>query len=66
MTFKMVCSASADEGILWAGQSWNYTDGRLAEHGAKTWEVVTAENGFVDLSIRSTEAIMVDLARGMA
>lgn len=54
---------SADEGIQWAGQSWNYTDGRLVEKGAKAWEVFSAKNGTVDLSLRSTEAIMVDLAK---
>lgn len=55
--------ASADEGIQWAGQSWNYTDGRLVEEGAQRWEVETAKYGKVDLTLRSTEAVLVSLRR---
>lgn len=56
--------ASADEGITWAGQSWNHTAGRLVREGAETWEVVSAINGSVDLGIQSTEAMLVSLSRG--
>lgn len=54
--------ASADEGIQWAGQSWNYTDGRLVESGKKIWETARAINSVVHLDIPSTEAVMISLA----
>ena len=51
--------ASADEGIQWAGQSWNYTDGRLVKNGREKFEVARASDGRVKLAIESTEAVMV-------
>ena len=56
--------ANADENIMWAGQSWNFTDGRLAKKGAEAWEVFSATNGTVDLGLQSSEAILVSLLRG--
>ncbi|KAJ4351415.1 GTP-binding protein gtr2 [Didymosphaeria variabile] len=53
--------ASADEGIEWAGQSWNYTDGRLVRHGKHIVEHVKARKGAVMLSVSSTEAVLVTL-----
>jgi hypothetical protein len=53
--------ASADEGVQWAGVSWNYTDGRLAEAGEHIFETVKAEHGVVRLDIASTEAALVTL-----
>jgi len=53
--------ASADQGIEWAGMSWNYTDGRLAESGQHRREVVRARNGKVSLQIPSTEAMLVTM-----
>jgi hypothetical protein len=53
--------ASADEGIAWAGQSWNYTDGRLARHGERSVESVETRNGVVTLSMQATEAVLVTL-----
>jgi hypothetical protein len=55
--------ASADEGIQWAGMSWNYTDGRLAEAGEHTFETVEATHGVVRLEIAATEAALVTLER---
>ncbi|KAL6353092.1 hypothetical protein LRP88_13580 [Fusarium phalaenopsidis] len=53
--------ASADESIQWAGQSWNYTDGRLVEKGSKHWELYGAKNGLVELDLKSSEAVLVTL-----
>ncbi|KAF4980457.1 hypothetical protein FDECE_17876 [Fusarium decemcellulare] len=55
--------ASADEGIKWAGQSWNYTDGRLTQRGTKKYERYAAKNGAVRLELKSTEAVLVTLKR---
>ena len=55
--------ASADEDIEWAGQSWNYTDGRLAMSGEYRSESVPVNDGKANLSIPSTEAVLV-LMRG--
>ncbi|KAK4232909.1 hypothetical protein C8A03DRAFT_39432, partial [Achaetomium macrosporum] len=51
----------SDEGIEWAGQSWNYTDGRLLEKGVKKWESYTAMNGIVSPDLPSIEAVLVTL-----
>ncbi|VUC26096.1 unnamed protein product [Clonostachys rosea] len=53
--------ASADEGIEWAGKSWNYTDGRLDEKGTSHYEIYMAKQGVVDLYLQSTEAMLVTL-----
>lgn len=55
--------ASAEEGIQWAGQSWNYSNGRLLEEGAKQWEVVSVVEGWANLTIPSTEAMLVTFSR---
>ncbi|KAI0019706.1 glycoside hydrolase family 79 protein [Xylariomycetidae sp. FL0641] len=55
--------ASADEGIMWAGQSWNYTDGRLAQQGVRSWETQEVKGGWANLTIPSTEAVLVTFAR---
>lgn len=53
--------ASADEGIEWAGLSWNYTDGRLAESGQYKSESVEVVNGTAKLDIPSTQAVLIYL-----
>lgn len=54
--------ASADEGIEWAGMSWNYTDGRLVEAGKHCVEWLEVGNdGLAKLNIPSTEAVLVTL-----
>lgn len=53
--------ANADEGIEWAGLSWNYTDGRLAESGNYKSESVEVVGGTAKLNIPSTEAVLVYL-----
>lgn len=53
--------ASADEDIQWAGQSWNYTDGRLVEKGSKHWELYVAKKGVVEPDLKSSEAVLVTL-----
>lgn len=55
--------ASADQGIQWAGQSWNYTDGRLVEKGVQQVEILKAAKGKLSLELESTSAILVDLLR---
>ncbi|KAJ6443625.1 glycoside hydrolase family 79 [Purpureocillium lavendulum] len=55
--------ASADEGIAWAGLSWNYTDGRLAESGRERIETVKLRGGKLDLELKSSEAVLVTLHR---
>ncbi|RDW59108.1 hypothetical protein BP5796_12032 [Coleophoma crateriformis] len=53
--------ASADEGVQWAGLSWNYTDGRLAQKGVHRVEKVSAKMGIVSLDVASTEAALITL-----
>ncbi|KAK5163458.1 GTP-binding protein gtr2 [Saxophila tyrrhenica] len=53
--------ADADEGVQWAGLSWNYTDGRLAQSGKHKVERVQARRGVVNLQIPSTQAVLVAL-----
>ncbi|KAF1828565.1 glycoside hydrolase family 79 protein [Decorospora gaudefroyi] len=53
--------ASADEGIKWAGMSWNYTDGRLVADGEHKAEKLKVKKGVVHLEIASTEAALVTL-----
>ncbi|KAH6976443.1 glycoside hydrolase family 79 protein [Ilyonectria sp. MPI-CAGE-AT-0026] len=53
--------ASADNDIKWAGQSWNYTSGRLTKTGAKFWEGYTVKKGRVGVDLRSTEAMLVSV-----
>lgn len=53
--------ASADDGIQWAGLSWNYTDGRLAINGEYNANTVAARKGTVMLELPSTEAALVTL-----
>lgn len=53
--------ASADEGVKWAGVSWNYTDGRLVESGTHEFETVKAKKGVAHLDVASTEAALVTL-----
>jgi len=54
--------ASADEGIEWAGMSWNYTDGRLVEAGKHCVEwLEVGSDGLAKLNIPSTEAVLVTL-----
>lgn len=56
--------ASSDTGITWGGYSWNYTsDGRLGESGEKQSSSVYPRNGYMNLDIPSTEAIVVELRR---
>lgn len=51
--------ASADEGTRWAGQSWNYTEGRLVQDGAEEFEVAGVYRGMANLVVLSTEAVLV-------
>lgn len=54
--------ASADEGIEWAGLSWNYSDGRLLQSGQYKPEWLTVgQDGMARLNISSTEAVLVTL-----
>lgn len=54
--------ASADEGIEWAGLSWNYSNGRLLQSGKYQPEWLNVEaNGMARLNISSTEAVLVTL-----
>ncbi|KAK2755741.1 hypothetical protein FQN54_005891 [Arachnomyces sp. PD_36] len=53
--------ASADSGISWGGQSWNYTDGRLAVTGDEHHEKLSFKDGQARLMIASTEAVLVTL-----
>jgi hypothetical protein len=55
--------ASAVENIQWAGQSWNYSDGRLLEKGSKQVEVHDIVQEKLSLELESTSAILVDLFR---
>lgn len=53
--------ATADDDIKWAGQSWNYTSGRLAKTGAKSWEGYAVKKGRVGVDLRCTEAMLVSI-----
>ncbi|KAJ5533180.1 hypothetical protein N7494_009732 [Penicillium frequentans] len=56
--------ASSDTGITWGGYSWNYTtDGRLGQFGEQQSWSVYPRNGYVNMDIPSTEAIVVELRR---
>ncbi|KAH8817312.1 glycoside hydrolase family 79 protein [Xylogone sp. PMI_703] len=54
--------ASADSGITWAGQSWNYTHGRLGRSGFPQHETLLFRNGKANLAVASTEAVVVTLS----
>lgn len=55
--------ADSDEGIEWAGLSWNYTNGRLAEMGEYESETVRARKGVVSLNVPATQAVLVTLEK---
>jgi hypothetical protein len=55
--------ADALEGIKWSGQSWNYTAGRLEQHGKLKFETARAHKGEVKVKVPSSEAILVHLER---
>lgn len=56
--------ASSDTGITWGGYNWNYTtDGRLGQFGEQQSWSVYPRNGYVNMDIPSTEAIVVELRR---
>ncbi|KIV79657.1 hypothetical protein PV11_07206 [Exophiala sideris] len=54
--------ASADQGIEWAGLSWNYTDGRLLQSGEYHSEWLdVGQDGKATLTIPSTQAVLITL-----
>lgn len=56
--------ADADTGISWGGQSWNYTatgGGRLAREGVAQFEELRFFNGKGNLTVASSEAVVVTL-----
>ena len=54
--------ASADADVQWAGLSWNYTDGRLAESGQYVVENLEPIGCSVLVDLPATEAALVTLS----
>lgn len=54
--------AGADEGIIWGGLSWNYTDERLVQSGCPSTETLLFDKqGKANLTVACTEAILITL-----
>lgn len=53
--------ASADSGITWAGMSYNYSTNGLGLQVKSDTKLVAAANGVVNVTVQSTEAIVVTL-----
>ena len=68
VTRLTAAGASADSGVAWGGLSWNYTStgGRLAQSGQAQYEPLEISKGMANLTIPSTEAVVVMLYRTSA